>query len=108
MLTRIRPSSHRYQVATLCGAPFGFSVEIVAGFGSRSRASSSAGSGGFGMPAVLSAGVAGGVLRPPRLRLEAQQHRRPRGVLLDQEAAVLPDAVVTAVLADVALVLVDV
>ena len=52
--------------------------------------------------------VAGAVVGPPRLRLEAQEDRGESAGALEDQPAVLPDAVVVAELARVALVLVDV
>ena len=49
MLTRMRPSSNRYHVATVFGAPSGVTVPITAGFGLASSSRSSCGSGDVGM-----------------------------------------------------------
>src|SRR3954462_12228428 len=94
MFTSTRPSSHRYQVATLNGAPSGLRVAITAGWGSRRSAWSSSGRGGLGIAAVVSVGVAGRVLGVPGLRLEAQQQRGEDAVALDEDSAVLPGPVV--------------
>src|SRR5689334_11941541 len=49
MLTSARPPSQRYQVAALCGVPSGLMLAMTAGFGWRRKASTSSGTGGFGM-----------------------------------------------------------
>src|SRR3954469_12434243 len=77
---------------------------MTAGLGSRRSAWSSSGRGGFGMAGVLSAGMARTVVGSPGLRLEAQQDRGPAARRGDDQAAVLPDAVVALELAQVALV----
>src|SRR5579872_5005549 len=49
MLTRTREPSQSYHVAAVCGEPSLRSVAMTAGFGLRSIASASGGSGGFGI-----------------------------------------------------------
>src|SRR3954451_11166606 len=49
MFTTTRPSSQRYQVATVFGAPSGVTEPMIAGFGLASTRWSSSGSGGLGM-----------------------------------------------------------
>src|SRR4051794_7726211 len=61
MFTSTRPSSHRYQVAAVCGEPSGSCDAITEGLGSERNGSSEEGTGGLGMPGVLLRGRAGEV-----------------------------------------------
>src|SRR4051812_10479621 len=56
MFTSTRPSSHRYQVAAVCGEPSGSCDAITEGLGSERNGSSDEGTGGLGMPEFYSAG----------------------------------------------------
>src|SRR4051812_39006054 len=58
MFTSTRPSSHRYQVAAVCGLPSGCCEAITDGLACARNGSSVEGSGGLGMPGVLLRGRA--------------------------------------------------
>src|SRR5438067_4188294 len=77
MLTSARSPSQSYHVAAVCGEPSRLSVAITAGFGRRSSASTSGGSGGFGTelpllpPVPLETEIRLGEGRRPQVRVRS-------------------------------------
>src|SRR5579884_1415096 len=74
MLSRMRPSSQSYQVAALCGVPFGLTVATTAGFASARNASISGGTGARGIGASLPGRLLLGPALQPGVRLP-ERHR---------------------------------
>src|SRR5437764_14641594 len=77
MLTRIRPLSHRYQVATETGCPSGRTVAIVDWFGLARSLLISSGTGGFGTDAPSRDRVVCGRPAPSQQRPPPATRRSP-------------------------------
>ena len=87
MFTSTRPSSHRYQVAAVCGLPSSWMVAITEGLGWERNSSSSCGRGGFGTVSFAHVQLNGAdrsrfqtvvfdVVVLPRRLVQLQSHKR--------------------------------